>query len=240
MILTVFLIGNWSEIILSGLIRIQLDRLDKFPTIWVVLCSRISDQILIGIWVVLTDSAWETWGTDKTSLQLCLLSKSFVSSVDSMIGTNPNLSLYNDLEKDEQKEFTSQGFVHPIWTWWYPTLAWVPSQSSHQPPGLSTQPLMQQQWPGYLQVSRFSITRLTHNATCYNFWGFLTYHSSQAKCQQTSNTLQFFMMLMVNLLCFICISPLLIFLVQRYISVIRSWHQWGWWCSTELPTWTAV
>ena len=42
------------------------DKLGKFPTIWVVLCSRISDQNLIGIQAVLTDSAWKTWGTDKT------------------------------------------------------------------------------------------------------------------------------------------------------------------------------
>ena len=42
------------------------DKLGKFPTIWVVLCSRISDQNLIGIQAVLTDSARKTWGTDKT------------------------------------------------------------------------------------------------------------------------------------------------------------------------------
>jgi len=42
----------------------------QIPTIWVGLCSRISDQILIRIWVVPTDSAWKTWGTDKTSMDI--------------------------------------------------------------------------------------------------------------------------------------------------------------------------
>ena len=32
------------EIIPSGPIGIRSDRFDKFPTIWVVLCSRISDR----------------------------------------------------------------------------------------------------------------------------------------------------------------------------------------------------
>jgi len=48
-------------------IGIRSDKLDKFPTIWVVLCSRISARILIGIRAVPTDSARKTWGTDKTS-----------------------------------------------------------------------------------------------------------------------------------------------------------------------------
>ena len=42
------LIGNWSDSVLSGPIRNWLDKLDKFPTIWMGLCSRISDQIPSG------------------------------------------------------------------------------------------------------------------------------------------------------------------------------------------------
>ena len=53
-------------------IRIQSDRFDKFPTIWMVLCSRISDWIPIRIRAVPTDSARKMWGTDKTSRQLML------------------------------------------------------------------------------------------------------------------------------------------------------------------------
>jgi len=61
---------TWFRVVRSELtfpIGIRLDKLDKFPTIWVVLCSRISDRILIGIWAVLTDSTRKTWGTNKTS-----------------------------------------------------------------------------------------------------------------------------------------------------------------------------
>jgi len=71
------LIGNWLEIGWTQFqvvqseptfpIRIRSDKLDKFPTIWVVLCSRISDWIPIRIRAVPTDSTQKTWGTDKTS-----------------------------------------------------------------------------------------------------------------------------------------------------------------------------
>ena len=42
------LVRNWSDSVPSGPIGIRLDKLDKFPTIWVVLCSRISDRNLSG------------------------------------------------------------------------------------------------------------------------------------------------------------------------------------------------
>jgi len=78
------LVGNWSDSVLSGAIRtdpirIWSDKLDKFPTIWVVLYSRISDWILIGIWAVLTDSTRKMWGTDKAFFHphFCWVSHAF-------------------------------------------------------------------------------------------------------------------------------------------------------------------
>jgi len=58
------LVGNWLDSVLSGLIRTDLSDWNPVGQIGQIL----GGPVFWNFQLVPTDSAWKTWGTDKTSL----------------------------------------------------------------------------------------------------------------------------------------------------------------------------